>query len=117
MQQHGVEFNVLCTVHAQNADHPLEVYRFFRDELGARFIQFIPIVERVNSRWPRTLLAGRRSLSLRSGIRSNARGLGPLSDRDLRRVGQARRRHGVRADVRRRARFVGRRAAVDVHLR
>jgi uncharacterized protein len=49
MQQHQVDFNVLCTVHAQNADRPLEVYRYFRDELGARYIQFIPIVERVNS--------------------------------------------------------------------
>jgi uncharacterized protein len=49
MQQHDVDFNVLCTVHAMNADHPLEVYRYFRDELGARHIQFIPIVERVNS--------------------------------------------------------------------
>ena len=48
MQQHQVDFNVLCTVHAKNADHPLEVYRFFRDDLGTRFIQFIPIVERVN---------------------------------------------------------------------
>ncbi|MCK7468676.1 MAG: hypothetical protein MZU91_11555 [Desulfosudis oleivorans] len=42
LQEHGVEFNVLCTVNAANADHPLEVYRFFRDELGARYIQFIP---------------------------------------------------------------------------
>jgi uncharacterized protein len=49
MQEHHVDFNVLCTVNAANADHPLEVYRFFRDELGARFIQLIPIVERVNS--------------------------------------------------------------------
>ncbi len=49
MQQYEVEFNVLCTVHAQNADRPLDVYRYFRDELGARYIQFIPIVERVNS--------------------------------------------------------------------
>lgn len=49
MQDHQVDFNILCTVHARNADHPLEVYRFFRDELGARHIQFIPIVERVNS--------------------------------------------------------------------
>lgn len=49
MQQHQVDFNVLCTVHAKNADHPLEVYRFFRDDLGTRHIQFIPIVERVNS--------------------------------------------------------------------
>jgi uncharacterized protein len=49
MQQHQVDFNVLCTVHAKNADHALEVYRFFRDALGTRHIQFIPIVERVNS--------------------------------------------------------------------
>jgi uncharacterized protein len=44
--EHGVEFNILCTVHAGNQDHPLEVYRFFRDELKTQFIQFIPIVER-----------------------------------------------------------------------
>ena len=45
LQAHHVEFNVMCTINAVNAAHPLEVYRFFRDELGARFIQFIPIVE------------------------------------------------------------------------
>ncbi len=48
LQEHGVEYNILATIHSTNADHPLEVYRFFRDEVGARFIQFIPIVERVN---------------------------------------------------------------------
>jgi uncharacterized protein len=48
LKKHGVEFNVLTTVHAANAGHPLEVYRFLRDEAGARFIQFIPIVERDN---------------------------------------------------------------------
>ncbi|HVE23357.1 MAG TPA: anaerobic sulfatase maturase [Acidocella sp.] len=46
LKAHGVAFNILCTVHAQNADHPLEVYRFFRDALQARHVQFIPIVER-----------------------------------------------------------------------
>ena len=45
LQKHGAEFNVLCTINAANAGHPLEVYRYFRDELGARFLQFIPIVE------------------------------------------------------------------------
>jgi uncharacterized protein len=48
LKKHGVEFNVLTTVHAANADHPLEVYRFLRDEAGAMFIQFIPILERDN---------------------------------------------------------------------
>ena len=47
LQAHGVETNVLCTVNSVNVDQPLRVYRYFRDELGAQFIQFIPIVERV----------------------------------------------------------------------
>ena len=46
LRRHDVDFNILCTVHAANADHPLEVYRYFRDEIGAEFMQFIPIVER-----------------------------------------------------------------------
>jgi uncharacterized protein len=48
MQHYGVEYNILCTVNAVNSLHPLEVYRFFRDELEARYLQFIPIVERDN---------------------------------------------------------------------
>jgi uncharacterized protein len=43
----GVEWNALTTVHAANGDHGREVYRFLRDELGATFVQFIPIIERV----------------------------------------------------------------------
>ncbi len=48
LQAHGVDWNVLCTVHAANQHAPLEVYRFFRDDLGAEHIQLIPIVERDN---------------------------------------------------------------------
>jgi serine-type anaerobic sulfatase-maturating enzyme len=47
LNRHGVDVNVMCTVHAANADYPVEVYRFFRDELKTAFIQLIPIVERV----------------------------------------------------------------------
>jgi uncharacterized protein len=46
LQRYGVEFNVLCAVNSMNAQYPLDVYRFFRDELDVRYIQFIPIVER-----------------------------------------------------------------------
>jgi uncharacterized protein len=49
MTAESVEFNILCTVHDANADHPLEVYHYFRDVVGARFIQFIPIVERATA--------------------------------------------------------------------
>jgi uncharacterized protein len=46
MQEQAVEFNILCTVNSVNSRRALEVYRFFRDELGVRYVQFIPIVER-----------------------------------------------------------------------
>lgn len=48
LRRHDVELNVLCTVNSANAEHPLEVYRFLRDDLGIGFIQFIPVVERVD---------------------------------------------------------------------
>ncbi len=48
LKKYRVEFNILCAVNAANGDHPLEVYRFLRDNAGAQFIQFIPIVERQN---------------------------------------------------------------------
>lgn len=48
LKDHGVDFNILATVNAANGDHPLEVYRFFRDESGARFIQFIPVVQQID---------------------------------------------------------------------
>ena len=41
LRKHRVEFNILCAVNSKNANHPLEVYRFFRDELGANYIQFM----------------------------------------------------------------------------
>lgn len=46
LRRHEVDVNILCTIHAANAGHPLAVYRFLRDELQARDLQFIPIVER-----------------------------------------------------------------------
>ncbi len=65
LRAHGVEFNVLTTVQAANVAHPLPVYRFLRDEAGARFIQFIPIVERINEDG-RTLLQEGATVSERS---------------------------------------------------
>jgi uncharacterized protein len=46
LREAGVEWNALTTVHAANGGHGRRVYRFLRDECGARFIQFIPIIER-----------------------------------------------------------------------
>jgi uncharacterized protein len=47
LNRHSVDVNILCSVHAANVDRPLDVYRFFRDNLKTEFIQFIPIIERV----------------------------------------------------------------------
>jgi uncharacterized protein len=46
LARHNVDVNILCTVHAANGDHGLDVYRFFRDRMQAKHLQFIPIVER-----------------------------------------------------------------------
>jgi uncharacterized protein len=52
LKRHEVDWNVLTTVHAVNGDHGGQVYRFLRDDLGATFIQYIPIIERAT---PETL--------------------------------------------------------------
>jgi uncharacterized protein len=45
LQRHGVHCDVLCVVHGQNVHQPAAVYRFFKD-IGARFLQFLPLVAR-----------------------------------------------------------------------
>jgi len=49
LRKHNVDYNTLTTLHAANADYPGDVYRFLRDEAGSRFMQFIPIVERIKN--------------------------------------------------------------------
>ena len=45
LQTHEVDYNILVSVNRTNADYPLEIYKFFRDEVGADWLQFIPVVE------------------------------------------------------------------------
>lgn len=40
-----VEWNAMAVVNDFNAAYPLDFYRFFRDELQCRYLQFTPIVE------------------------------------------------------------------------
>jgi uncharacterized protein len=49
LRKHGVDFNILSTVNAANERHGRAVYRFLRDDLGAKWMQFIPIVERASA--------------------------------------------------------------------
>jgi uncharacterized protein len=46
LKKHGVEFNTLTAVNRKNSYRPKDVYRFLK-ETGSKFLQFIPIVERV----------------------------------------------------------------------
>lgn len=45
LRQNRVEFNTLTVINRDNARHPLQVYRFLRNVIGARYMQFIPCVE------------------------------------------------------------------------
>src|ERR1039458_9525751 len=84
LKQHAVECNILCTVHGGNAGHALTVYRFFGDTLGAGFMQFIPIVERVdadlvplaNLRWG-ARAGGARPVNRQAGNRVTERSVKP----------------------------------------
>lgn len=48
LNKHGVEWNALAVVNDFNADYPLDFYHFFK-EIGCHYIQFTPIVERLQS--------------------------------------------------------------------
>ena len=49
LQKHGVEFNTLSVINDYNVNYPVEIYRFFK-EIGSRYMQFTPIVERLGTR-------------------------------------------------------------------
>ena len=44
LQQHGVEYNILCVLNDRNVDHPDEILHYLLN-LGSRWVQFIPAVE------------------------------------------------------------------------
>jgi uncharacterized protein len=66
LQKHEVEFNVLVAVNRTNADYPLEVYRFLRNEVGTSWIQLIPVIERLGESGDRTFLQQGSRVSERS---------------------------------------------------
>lgn len=45
LREYNVDVNILCVVSRVNAEYPKQMYRFFR-ELGAEYVQFIPLVEK-----------------------------------------------------------------------
>lgn len=49
-REHGVEYNTLSVVSRLSEGRGAEIYRFFRDEVGSRYMQFLPAVEHVVDR-------------------------------------------------------------------
>jgi uncharacterized protein len=47
LRAHRVRTDVLCVVHDRNVAMPRELYRYFTSDLGARHLQFLPLVEPV----------------------------------------------------------------------
>lgn len=47
LQKLGVEYNILSTINNHNVYEPLDYYHFIKG-IGARYIQFTPIVERIH---------------------------------------------------------------------
>jgi uncharacterized protein len=58
LRKHGTRFATLSCVNRKTGQQPLQVYRFLRDQIGAKRMQFIPIVEpkvfrdTAPQRWP-----------------------------------------------------------------
>ncbi|MBQ5655486.1 MAG: anaerobic sulfatase-maturation protein [Bacteroidaceae bacterium] len=48
LDRYEVEWNAMAVVNDITAARPLEFYRFFRDELECRYLQFTPVVERIH---------------------------------------------------------------------
>lgn len=76
LKQFAIPFNTLTCIHRFNAQRPLDVYRFLRRELGASYLQFIPIVEPKNfeltpppqrDQWAKRALAQENSPESRPG--------------------------------------------------
>lgn len=46
LRSFGIPSEILCVVNAENMEHPVTVYDFFR-QMGAEYITFLPLVERI----------------------------------------------------------------------
>ena len=56
LEKHNVEWNAMAVVNALNANHPQRFYRFFK-QIGCKYLQFAPIVERTVHHDDRSRLA------------------------------------------------------------
>ncbi|EPG7577442.1 anaerobic sulfatase maturase [Providencia huaxiensis] len=45
LKEYQIDFNILTVINNETAKYPEEIYRFITEELQARYLQFIPVVE------------------------------------------------------------------------
>ncbi len=50
LNRFDVQWNAMAVVNDLNGDYPVDFYRFFRDELECRYLQFTPIVEQIDGK-------------------------------------------------------------------
>lgn len=55
LKKHSVEYNAMAVINDYNVDFPLEFYNFFK-QIGCQYIQFAPIIERIQHKANNTLL-------------------------------------------------------------
>ena len=113
-ERSGVEFNTLSVVNRPLRGPRREIYRFFRDTVHSKYMQFLPAVEHVVDKpgFHRPLIVSPRPRGARlAEVVRHGRRLRAFSVRCFRPVGRGRRGPLLRADVRRLAGPVVRRAA------
>lgn len=44
LRRHGIDCDILCVVNEHNVQHPIQVYRFFK-QINAQYVTFLPLVE------------------------------------------------------------------------
>ena len=78
LDRHAVDVNILCTIHAANQDRGLEVYRYFRDDLGARYVERVTqaLLPLANLGW-KTSRGEQRPLYVQEGDRVTDRSVRP----------------------------------------
>jgi uncharacterized protein len=100
LKKYDVEFNCMAVVNDYNADYPLEFYRFFK-EIGCQYLQFTPIVERINHHpSPLTLATASEKDADLAPYSIKPKQWGNFLCAHIRRMGSRRRGQNIRADIR-----------------
>jgi uncharacterized protein len=61
IHRYKIEFNTITTVNSRNSRMPVKVYRFLK-EIGSRYMQFIPVVERESNKTTQTSMVTEASV-------------------------------------------------------